>query len=71
MDRNTPIQPLSQRDGGKIRKAYVRQAELSEILARCNARREQKQEYQASMHLWREMRETVREAEDQCKPHQL
>jgi hypothetical protein len=52
------------REGGRLRKAYVRPAELEEVLARCEARRQARLELRAGWETWRNLLAAVREVED-------
>jgi hypothetical protein len=52
------------RDAGKLRKAYVRQSELEQIRARCEARRQFQRDVQSGWQEWRQMIAIVREAEE-------
>jgi hypothetical protein len=51
------------REAGKLRKAYVRPEELEDVRARCEARRQARRQIRAGWDLWRELRATVRRAE--------
>jgi hypothetical protein len=51
------------RDGGKLRKTYVRRSEVDRVRARCEARRQFQRDLQAGWQGWRQMVAIVREAE--------
>jgi hypothetical protein len=51
------------REGGKLRKAYVRPEELEQVRQRCEARRQQGRDLDAAMQAWRAMRDSIREVE--------
>ena len=51
------------RESGKLRKVYVRPAELDEIRARCQARRQARAAVAAGWAQWRALAGQVREAE--------
>jgi hypothetical protein len=51
------------REGGKLRKQYVRPADLEEVRARCEARRQAKRDLQAAWGTWRELLAQLREVE--------
>jgi hypothetical protein len=51
------------REGGKLKKAYVRPAELEQVRAQCDARRKQRQRQAAGLQLWRKMAVLLREVE--------
>jgi hypothetical protein len=54
------------RDGGRLRKAYVRPHELEEVRAQCEARRQAYRDLQAAWDNWRGLRAAVREMENQA-----
>ena len=51
------------RQGGKLRKVYVRPAELERVRAACRARQRQRRELAAAWAGWRQLQERVREVE--------
>jgi hypothetical protein len=51
------------REGGRLRKAYVRPADLAAVRASCEARRRLRRELGAGWAAWRQLRELVREVE--------
>jgi hypothetical protein len=51
------------REGGRLRKAYVRPAQLEEVRARCEARRQRRRQLRAGWDTWRALRAAVRELE--------
>jgi hypothetical protein len=51
------------RERGRLRKSYVRPADLAQTIARCQARRQMQQELKAGWKAWRQMVILVREAE--------
>jgi hypothetical protein len=55
------------REGGRLRKAYVRPADLEQVRARCEARRQARRDHQAAWESFRELRTAVREMEKLCK----
>jgi hypothetical protein len=52
------------REGGRLRKVYVRTAELEEVRARCEARRRARRELRQGWDIWRQLLAAVREAEE-------
>jgi len=54
------------RQGGRLRKAYVRPVELEQLRARCEARRRRRRDHQAAWRTWRELLAVVREVEEQA-----
>jgi hypothetical protein len=64
--RGTPHGPYHYRfwrERGRLRKSYVRPADLAQTIARCQARRQMQQELKAGWETWRQMVILVREAE--------
>src|SRR5262249_25841354 len=51
------------RVGGRLKKEYVRPAELEEVRARCEARRQARRDLRAAWDTWRLMRAAVRQVE--------
>jgi hypothetical protein len=51
------------RQGGRLRKQYVKRSELDEARARCEARRQFQRELRAGWEEWRQLVSSVREAE--------
>jgi hypothetical protein len=51
------------REGGRLRKAYVKRSELERVRAQCEARRQFRQELKAGWQTWRELLAAVREVE--------
>ena len=54
------------REGNRLRKAYVRPADLEQVRARCEARRQAHRELRAAWATWRELLTAVREVEESC-----
>ena len=50
------------REGGRLRKSYVKRADLAEVRAGCEARRRASRESSAGWEQWRKMASVVREA---------
>jgi hypothetical protein len=50
------------REQGKLHKCYVRRADLADVRARCEARREARKAAAASWEQWRQLVSIVREA---------
>ena len=55
------------REGGRLRKQYVKAVHLDRIRAACEARRKRRQELVATREDWRELVTIVKEAEKQCR----
>ena len=51
------------REGGRLRKAYVKAGELDQVRAACRARRQSRHEHNAWWQAWRELLAVVRGAE--------
>jgi hypothetical protein len=51
------------REGGRLRKAYVRPADLAAVRAGCEARRQLRRELGAGWAAWRQLRDLLREVE--------
>jgi hypothetical protein len=51
------------REGGRLRKVYVRPAELERVRERCQARRQYRQDEKAGWDAWRGLLAAVREVE--------
>jgi hypothetical protein len=51
------------REGGRLRKAYVKRSELEEVRSRCAARRQERRDLRAGWDEWRRLRAAVREVE--------
>jgi hypothetical protein len=51
------------REGGRLRKAYVRLAELEQVKAWCEARRQARRDLQVGWETWRELLAVVRDAD--------
>src|SRR5262249_37439810 len=51
------------REGGRLRKRYVKRSELEEVRAQCDARRRARRDHQAAWATWRELLAAVRELE--------
>jgi hypothetical protein len=51
------------RESGRLRKAYVRPAELEQVRAACEARRESRRQLRAGWQQWRQLRDLLREVE--------
>jgi hypothetical protein len=51
------------REGGRLRKAYVRPEQLEEVRARCEARRQARRELKVAWASWRALLAAVRGAE--------
>ena len=49
------------REGGRLRKAYVRRADLESVRAACDARRREHRELAEAWRRWRELAAVVRE----------
>jgi hypothetical protein len=65
--RGRPHGPYSYRfwrEGGRLRKQYVRPEELEEVLGRCEARRRARRETKAAWAEWRELLAAVRTTEN-------
>ena len=50
------------REGGRLRKCYVRRADLANVRAACEARRQERRELVKSWDQWRQLVSVVREA---------
>jgi hypothetical protein len=55
-----PYQYRFWREGGRLRKAYVRPADLEHVRARCEARRQARQEIRAAWDDWRRLAAALR-----------
>jgi hypothetical protein len=53
------------RENGRLRKAYVKRSQVEQVRAQCEARRQPRRDLKAAWATWRELRATVREAEQQ------
>ena len=51
------------RDGGRLRKTYVKASELEQVRAQCDARQQIRRDQQAAWATWRELCAAVREVE--------
>jgi hypothetical protein len=51
------------REGGRLKKAYVKRSELEEVRSRCDARRQRRRALQARWEEWRQLRAAVRDLE--------
>jgi hypothetical protein len=51
------------RDGGRLRKQYVRRSDVGRVRAQCQARRQERQELADWREVWRQMAAQVREVE--------
>jgi hypothetical protein len=51
------------REGGKLRKAYVKKADLADVRARCRARQEERRRLSRSWVEWRQLVALAKEAE--------
>jgi hypothetical protein len=51
------------REGGRLRKAYVRPVDLAAVRASCEARRRLRRELGAGWAAWRQLRDLLREVE--------
>jgi hypothetical protein len=51
------------REAGKLRKVYIRPADLELVRSQCEARRQARRELQAAWETWRQFRAMVREVE--------
>ena len=51
------------REGGRLRKAYVPPAELGQVRAQCEARRQERWEHRAAWETWRRLAALAREVE--------
>jgi hypothetical protein len=51
------------REGGRVRKEYVRPADLERVRAQCQARRQARRELAGWREVWRQMAAEVREVE--------
>ena len=51
------------RHGGRLKKAYVKQADVARVRARCAARRRLRRELNAGWEAWRQLLALVRKAE--------
>jgi hypothetical protein len=51
------------REGGRLRKAYVRPAHLAAVRAGCEARRRLRRDLGAGWAAWRQLRDLLREVE--------
>src|SRR5262249_25350961 len=54
------------REGGRLRKAYVKQSEVEAVRARCEARRRAHRDHKAAWGTWRGLLAAVRQVEDQA-----
>jgi hypothetical protein len=54
------------REDGKLKKEYVRAVDLEEVRARCEARRQFRQELETGWQTWRDLLAAVREVEEAC-----
>jgi hypothetical protein len=54
------------REGGKLKKQYVRAVDLQEVRARCEARRQVRCDLEAGWDTWRDLLAAVREVEKAC-----
>jgi hypothetical protein len=52
------------REGGRLRKAYVKASELDEVRARCKARQQFRRELQAAWSDWRQLAAFLKETEE-------
>lgn len=50
------------REGGRLRKSYVKRSDLADVRAACEARRRASRESSAGWEQWRKMASVVREA---------
>ena len=50
------------REGGRLRKSYVKRSALADVRAACEARRQAGRELSAGWELWRQLVSVVREA---------
>src|SRR5687768_466086 len=50
------------RERGRLRKSYVRPADLAAVRAACEARRRERREFAAAWRQWRDLAAVVREA---------
>jgi hypothetical protein len=55
------------RECGRLKKAYVRPADLEQVRARCEARRQVRRDLVAGWGIFRQLRTAVREMEELCK----
>jgi hypothetical protein len=53
------------REGGRLRKEYVKRSEVEEVRARCQARRQLRRELQAGWRDWRQLAAFLKEVERQ------
>jgi hypothetical protein len=51
------------REGGKLRKAYIRPTDLDDVQAQCKARQAYRRELAASWQQWRQLTALVKEVE--------
>jgi hypothetical protein len=51
------------REGGKLRKAYVRLEDLEQVKARCEARRQARRDVKAGWEQWRDLLANIRQLE--------
>ena len=51
------------REGGRLRKEYVRPEDLERVRAQCGARLEVRRQLRAGWAVWREIRDNLREVE--------
>jgi hypothetical protein len=54
------------REGGRLRKKYVKRGELEEVRARCQARRQAHKDLKAGWEAWRRLLATARDVEASC-----
>jgi hypothetical protein len=52
------------REGGRLRKTYVRPAEVEEVRAACEARRRERKRVSVGLRLWRQMAALLREVQE-------
>ena len=55
------------REGGRLRKQYVKPSELDQVRAQCEARRQFRRELRAGWDGWRRMVSVIREVEQACE----
>ncbi len=57
------------REGGRLRKAYVKRVDAEAVAARCQARRQQRAELHQSMDEWRKLLASLREIDRNGSPY--
>ena len=55
------------REGGRLRKQYVKRDKVTEVRAACDARQQQRRDRKAAMDDWRAILSIVKQAEKLCQ----